>query len=261
MMSRCRVGLAAVVVAAACGACRKQTTARGYAIIERLPHDSAAYTQGLLLHESVLYESTGTYGRSQLRRVELATGQVIAAVPLPPDRFGEGLARVGDRLYQLTWHSGVGYVYELRTLALVDSFKYQGEGWGLTSDGRSLIMSNGSATLTFLDPTTFAVIRDLTVQEDASPLSSLNELEYVDGELLANIYRSTWIVRIDPTTGQVLGWLDCADLVPEHLRGSPDEVLNGIALDSPTGHLLVTGKRWPLMYRIQLESPKAGSSQ
>ena len=250
-----------MILSAVWGACRGDTTRLGYEIVERLPHDTAAYTQGLLFQGGRLYESTGTYGHSQLRRVDLATGRVLAATSLPADRFGEGLAHIGDRLYQLTWQHSVGYIYDLATLALIDSFSYVGEGWGLTSDGTSLIMSDGSATLRFLNPTTFAVIREVTVQDDSSPLSSINELEYANGELFANVYQSAWLVRVDPTSGRVLDWIDLIDLVPGPLRGSRDDVLNGIAFDSESGHLLVTGKRWPVLYRVRLESTTGRESR
>ena len=246
--------LAPILLAVACAGCQARTGRHQYTIVDRTPHDSTAYTQGLLLHDGQLYESTGIYGQSQVRRLDVATGGVVSAVRLPSDRFGEGLARVGDRLYQLTWHHGVGYVYDVTTLALVDSFTYQGEGWGLTSDDTSLVMSNGSATLRFLDPTTFAVTREVEVRDGASPLSSLNELEYVNGELLANVFGSAWIVRINPASGQVLEWLDFADLVPDRLRGSQQDVLNGIAFDAVSGDVLLTGKRWPVLYRVRLLS-------
>ncbi len=227
---------------------------KGWTLLESHPHDPGAYTQGLVLHDGVFLESTGLYGQSQLRRVDQATGQVLARAVLPPQRFGEGLARLGDRLYQLTWKSQVGYVYDLATLTLVDSFAYAGEGWGLTTDGTDLIMSNGSATLRFLDPATFAVRREVEVRDGRSPLTKLNELEYVNGEVYANVYQSTWIVRIDPDSGLVRQWLDLASLVPKDKRGSTEDVLNGIAYDPATGRLYVTGKRWPQIFSIRLDS-------
>ena len=227
---------------------------KGWTLLESRPHDPGAYTQGLVFHDGVFLESTGLYGQSQLRRVDPATGQVLARTTLAAERFGEGLALLGDRLYQLTWKSQVGYIYDLTSLALVDSFAYAGEGWGLTTDGTNLIMSDGSATLRFLDPATFAVRREVEVRDGRSPLTRLNELEYVNGEVYANVYQSTWIVRIDPDSGQVRQWLDLASLVPKDKRGSTEDVLNGIAHDPATGTLYLTGKRWPQMHSIRVDS-------
>jgi glutamine cyclotransferase len=209
--------------------------------------------------DGVLLESTGLYGHSQLRRVDPRTGHVLATVALASDRFGEGLARLGGRLFQLTWQHQTGYVYDAASLARTDSFSYTGEGWGLTTDGLFLILSDGTATLRFLDPVTFRVVRTLLVQEGTSPLTRLNELEYHRGELLANVYQSSWIVRIDPQSGRVRGWLDMADLVPPRLADHEQDVLNGIAYDSVSGDVLVTGKRWPVLYRIRLDTIAPGT--
>jgi glutamine cyclotransferase len=226
-----------------------------YTVVRRFPHDTAAYTQGLVYAGGRLYESTGLLGQSQVRLVDLETGQVQVSHALPADRFGEGLALLDERLYQLTWTSGVGYIYDAQTLAPLDSFQYAGQGWGLATDGESLIMTDGSATLRFLDPATFAVRREVTIQDRGSPLLEVNELEYVDGLLYGNVYRSDWIVRIDPATGAVLDWIDLAGLLPERDRTPSTDVLNGIAFDAGTGHLLVTGKRWPALFEIRLRSP------
>lgn len=229
----------------------------GYEIVRSFPHDPSAYTQGLVLADTILYESTGQYGHSELRAVDPATGRVRKAVPLSDQRFGEGLALLAGRLYQLTWQSEVGYVYDETTLAPVDSFRYRGEGWGLATDGHSLIMSDGSDTLRFLDPGTFAVTRRLPVTfSTGAPATRLNELEYIDGELFANVYQSDWIVRIDPRTGLVREVLDLAALPEEAKRRSPgDEVLNGIAFDPHTKHLLVTGKHWTTLFELALKNP------
>jgi glutaminyl-peptide cyclotransferase len=225
-----------------------------YAVVSRVPHDTTAYTQGLVYTGGQLYESTGLLGQSQVRRVNRATGQVEAAVPLAADRFGEGLTFLDGKLYQLTWQSGIGYVYDAATLAPLDSFPYEGEGWGLTTDGATLIMSDGTARLRFLDPGTFALVREVTVRDQGSPLSQLNELEYVDGVLFANVYPSDWIVRIDAGSGTVLEWIDLARLLPARDRTPTTDVLNGIAWDAGAGLLLVTGKRWPWMYELRLAS-------
>ena len=238
----------ALVVAVGCG-----DSALNYTVVREIPHDKEAYTQGLLLHDGSLYESTGLLGRSQLRRLDPETGAVLASISLPADRFGEGLALLGDRLYQLTWKSKVGYVYDVSTLALLDSFAYDSEGWGLTTDGTSLILGDGSSTLRVLDPETFEVIREIVVRDGNSPLGALNELEYARGHLFANVYQSDWIVRIDPESGAVLEWIDLADVLPDNRRTPVTDVLNGIAYVESTGHLLVTGKLWPTMFELQLD--------
>jgi len=232
-------------------ACAAPEGSAQYRVVRTLPHDPAAYTQGLLLSDGVFYESVGQYGFSDVRRVEVETGRVLARQPLHADRFGEGLARHGNRLIQLTWQHQTGYVYDVESLAVVDSFTYAGEGWGLTSDDTTLIMSDGTATLRFLDPESFAVVKEVRVTENGAPLSKLNELEYADGVLYANIYQSNWIVRIDPATGFVLGWIDLDNLVPADKRGSEADVMNGIAWDPATGHFFVTGKRWPMVYEVE----------
>ncbi len=246
-----RLPLGVALVLGVTLACSAPEGSAQYRVVRTLPHDPAAYTQGLLLSEGVFYESVGQYGFSEVRRVEVATGKVLARQPLHADRFGEGLVRHGSRLVQLTWQHGIGYVYDVESLAVVDSFTYSGEGWGLTSDGTALIMSDGTATLRFVDPDSFTVVREVEVTENGAPLSKLNELEYVDGELFANIYQSNWIVRIDPATGLVLGWIDLEALVPADKRGSEADVLNGIAWDPSTRHFFITGKRWPVVYEVE----------
>jgi len=238
----------ALVVAVGCG-----DSGLNYTVVREVPHDTDAYTQGLLLHDGSLYESTGLLGRSQLRRLDPETGAVLASISLPADRFGEGLALLDDRLYQLTWKSRVGYVYDVSTLALLDSFAYDSEGWGLTTDGTSLILGDGSSTLRFLDLETFEVTREIVVRDGNSPLGALNELEYARGHLFANVYQSDWIVRIDPESGVVLEWIDLAGILPQKKRTPVTDVLNGIAFVESTGNLLVTGKLWPTMFELQLD--------
>jgi glutamine cyclotransferase len=220
-----------------------------YRVIGQVAHDPAAYTQGLLLDDSILYESTGQYGHSDVRKVDPVTGQVLQVTKLPANRFGEGLARIGARLYQLTWQSGIAYVYDKTNLALVDSVRYPGEGWGLATDGTFLIMSDGSDSLRIMTPD-FKVARIVHVRYNGSPLSQLNELEYINGDVFANVYQSDWIVRIDPQTGNAKELLDFADLYPNRAPGA--EVLNGISATSKAGELFVTGKYWPVMFRVAL---------
>ncbi len=221
--------------------------------IAEWPHDTGAYTQGLVWTDSVLFESTGRYGVSQLRRVHLQTGRVLASVNLGADRFGEGLALLHNRLYQLTWESHVGYVYDATTLATVDSFTFAGEGWGLATEGTSLIMSDGSDSLRVLSPITFAVERVIHVHDRNLPLKQLNELEYIGGELLANVYESDWVARIDAATGEVRDMLDFAELYPLERRTAGAEVMNGIATDRsgtflPDWQVVAQAVRGPLAF-------------
>ena len=249
--------LALMLLLAGCERLRGETLPPPFDVIARFPHDTNAYTQGLVLENGILYESTGRYGYSDLRRVNLKSGRVRKSVSLPHNRFGEGLALLDGRLYMLTWESHIAYVYDAGTLALVDSLAYAGEGWGLATDGRSLIMSDGSDSLRFLSPKTGAVERVVHVTRDRSPLSKLNELEYVDGELLANVYESDWMARIDPATGVTRELVDLADVYPRRKRRDADDVMNGIARGPEAGTLLVTGKMWPTVYHIRLRPTAA----
>jgi glutaminyl-peptide cyclotransferase len=249
--------LLAVLAIAGAASCRGggEHKPTRYEVTARFPHDSSAYTQGLLYADGVLFESTGLNGRSDVRRVDLRSGRVLASRPLPTDRFGEGLALFKGRLYQLTWKAGVAYTYDAATLAPRDSFNYPGEGWGLATDGKSLIMSDGSDSLRFLSPETLKVQRVVHVRYNGAPLYQLNELEYVDGELLANVYQSNWILRIDPATGEVRETIDFADLYPD--RPASAEVMNGIALAPDGKQLLLTGKFWPVMFQVRLLPPQS----
>jgi glutaminyl-peptide cyclotransferase len=230
----------------------KQSSSAQFRVVSQTPHDPAAYTQGLLLDDTVLYESTGQYGHSDVRKVDPVSGQVLQATQLPPTRFGEGLALLGGKLYQLTWQSGIAYVYDKGTLALVDSIHYPGEGWGLATDGTNLIMSDGSDSLRIMTPG-FKVLRTVHVRYKGSALSQLNELEYINGDVFANVYQSDWIVRIDPQTGNAKEILDFADLYLARAPGA--EVMNGISSTGKSGELFVTGKYWPVMFRVTLTSP------
>jgi glutaminyl-peptide cyclotransferase len=214
------------------------------------PHDPAAYTQGLLLHEEILYESTGRYRESSLRRVDPHTGQVLQRINLPPEIFGEGLARHGNRLVQLTYRKQIALVYEIEAFGTLGQFSYQGQGWGLCHDGEYFIMSNGSATLTIRDPATFGVVDQIYVTRDGSPVMNLNELECVGNEVYANIYRSDRIVRIAKDTGKVLADIDASGLLSFTERLSAD-VLNGIAYDPENETFLITGKLWPKLFEVR----------
>ncbi|MCK5670564.1 glutaminyl-peptide cyclotransferase [Candidatus Bathyarchaeota archaeon] len=220
-------------------------------VVDTYPHDESAFTQGFVYHGGLLYEGTGLYGRSSLRITELSTGDFIEQVNLPSDLFGEGITILGDRLYQVTWQENTGFVYSL-DLAFIDTFTYDGEGWGLTHDGEHLVLSNGSSTLSFLDPGTFQVVRTVDVTYDDEPVSNLNELEYVDGVIYANIWQTDRIVMIDPEDGAVVGWIDLEGL-EEHLDSTEGiNVLNGIAYNEESGRLLVTGKLWTNVFEIEL---------
>lgn len=246
-----------VTMNSACNSSAQPPAPSGYRIIATFHHDTSAYTQGLVWHDGQLFESTGLYGRSQIRILDPTTGSLRKAVSIPAERFGEGLALLGDRLYQLTWQHQVGYVYDAVTLARVDSFAYRGEGWGLTTDGQQLIMSDGTDTIRYMDPKTYVVTHSIAVRfATQAPVNKLNELEYINGELFANIYQSDWIIRINPATGIVSEILDFAAIPAKHRGGAADEdVLNGIAYDPTSGHLLITGKRWRSMLSVALDRP------
>jgi len=227
-----------------------------YRVVCTFPHDPTAFTQGLLYDDGFLYESTGQYGQSSLRKVALKTGAVVQLRPLDDRFFGEGLALFGNRLFQLTWRANKGFVYRLDSFEPLAEFAYPTKGWGLTSDGELLIMSDGSSTLYFRDPFTFAEVGRVAVVAYGSPVSQLNELEWVAGEVFANIWQTDTIARIDPASGQVVGWIDLTGLLSDaDRRGSNAEVLNGIAYDPAGERLFVTGKWWPKLYQIELVSP------
>lgn len=224
-----------------------------YHVIRSYPHDPRAFTQGLQWYDGRLFESTGQVGESGLREVDLASGRVKREQPLEEPHFGEGMVILGDRLYQLTWQSGKAFVYNWKTFARIDTFTYEGEGWGLTTDGKSLIMSNGSSSLVWRDPETFQVTRTLAVTDRGTPVAAINELEWVKGEIWANIWMSDSIARIDPETGVVLGWIDLTNILPRIDRTGHEDVLNGIAWDEAGDRIFVTGKLWPRLYEISLE--------
>jgi glutamine cyclotransferase len=223
----------------------------GFKVVAVYPHDPAAFTQGLAIEAGQLYEGTGQYGASTIRRIDLTSGRPEKQRALGPRYFGEGIAILDGLLYQLTWQNSVVVVYDLETFEVERTVEYAGEGWGLTHDGDELIMSDGSATIRFRDPQTFAVTREIEVRHDGVPLSRLNELEYVEGEIWANIWYDDRIARISPADGNVLGFIDLTTLYPQNARGS-EAVLNGIAYDAAAKRLFVTGKNWPQLYEIEV---------
>lgn len=242
----------------------------GYEVVRSYPHDGQAFTQGLFFHGGFLYESTGQEGRSQIRKVEIETGKVLQKWDLPRDEFGEGSTLIGDKIYMVTWQDGVGRVFNLADLSVIKEFTYIGEGWGLANDGTNLIMSQGTHVLKFINPDTFQQVKTLPVmREDGRPLMNINELEFVKGELWANVWHSekpeilgkaNTIGRIDPATGKLVGWIDLSGISPDDQAKSNDpydpkseNTLNGIAYDSAGDRIFVTGKNWKKLYEIKIK--------
>jgi glutaminyl-peptide cyclotransferase len=234
----------------------------GYTIVRAYPHDPRAFTQGIEYRDGVLYEGTGLNGQSTLRKVELATGKVLQQAPLPPEHFGEGITTWGETILQLTWQSQIGFVYDRGTFTPLRTFKYTGEGWGLTHSADAVIMSDGSASLRFLDPKTLAETRRLLVTDAGIVIRDLNELEWINGEIYANVWQTNFIARIAPATGRVLGWIDLTGLLSREDQQQGTDVLNGIAYDTAGRRLFVTGKLWPKLFEIRIGGQRgAGSRQ
>jgi glutamine cyclotransferase len=226
-----------------------------YRVIHTYPHDANAFTQGLVFVNGMLYESTGQYGQSSLRMVDLASGRVLQKHDLAAKYFGEGLTDWKSQLIQLTWQSHLGFVYDAFSFRTIRTFTYPWEGWGLTHDSRHLILSDGSSVLHLLDPSNFKPVGKIQVTADGRPVLNLNELEYIHGEIYANIWETNRIARISPTTGKVLEWIDLSGLRPQSTQQNDNAVLNGIAYDSQHDRLYVTGKLWPNLYQIKLIPP------
>ena len=242
-----------------------------YEVVKAYPHDSKAFTEGLYFKDGFLYESTGEKRSSSLRKVDLETGKVVQKWDLPPDDFGEGISELNGKIYMLTWQQQLGRVFDGATFKLLQEFEYQGEGWGMTTDGTNLIFDQGTHVLKFMDPNTFKTVRTLPVfREDGRPLMQINELEWVNGEIWGNIWHSeqqnilgkpNYIVRIDPTNGKVLGWIDLGGISPGDQSDDPDDeksenTLNGIAYDAANDRIFVTGKKWKKLYEIKVK-PKS----
>jgi glutaminyl-peptide cyclotransferase len=231
------------------------TPVYGYRVVHAFPHDRHAFTEGLFYLGGYLYESTGIAGQSSVRKVRLETGAVVQEYRVPPQYFGEGIVNWKENLLQLTWRSETGFRYDLRTFRTLSEFHYSGEGWALTQNGREIIMDDGTPQIRFWDPTSLRERRRITVSDQGQPVSNLNELEWVKGEIYANIWHSHWIARIDPASGNVVGWIDLTGLIDEReLDGDSDSVLNGIAYDAVHDRLFVTGKRWPKLFEIQVKA-------
>ena len=226
-----------------------------YRVVNVYPHDPDAFTQGLVFENGVLYEGTGLWGYSSLRKVALETGTVLQLCALSSQYFGEGIVIWADQIVQLTWRSYVGFVYDKGSFAPLREFSYPTEGWGITHDGSRLIMSDGTSTLRFWDPETFAEVGQVEVRDNGVPVTRLNELEYIEGEVYANVWQTDRIARIDPQTGQVVGWIDLTGLLGVGSSRKAADVLNGIAYDAENDRLFVTGKLWPQLFEIELIPP------
>jgi glutaminyl-peptide cyclotransferase len=250
-----------LLVAAAMVACSctSSTTEAGgipvytYQVVNTYPHDVDAFTEGLFYYNGFLYESTGLNGKSSIRKVKLETGEVVLKRDLSEDYFGEGIIKWKDKLYEMTWQNQIGFIYNFETFAPEGQFHYPGEGWAFTTDGKRIIMDDGTPEIRFWNPDTLKEEGRLLVTADGVPVKNINEMEWVNGEIYANIWETDRIARIDPKTGKVVGWIDCTDLLPPSQRtpGS-DSVLNGIAYDSEKGRLFVTGKNWPKLFEIRV---------
>lgn len=230
----------------------QETLALGYEIVQTYPHDPAAFTQGLFFRDGFLYESKGRRGQSALRKVDLESGSVLQEVSLPTNLFGEGIAPFEDKIYQLTWQSGLGLIYDTDSFESAGQFRYAGEGWGLTGDGRYLILSNGTSNLYFLDPVSMRQVGRLQVHQGDLPVTQLNELEYIKGHIYANVWHGNEILKISPNSGRVVARIDLSDLVAQQEVSDPEAVLNGIAYDAETDRIFVTGKLWPNLYEIRV---------
>lgn len=234
---------------------RQSVPVHSYEVVNAWPHDKTAFTQGLIFHEDVFLESTGQYGASTLRRVEPKTGRVLQEAKLARQYFAEGMTLFQGKIYQLTWTTRRGFIYDPTSFQVQGEFSYDGEGWGLTHDAQSLILSDGTNQIRFLDPSNFQITKTIRVfDEQGRPLRELNELEYVKGEIYANVWHTDRIARIDPGTGRLLGWIDLTGLLADTERSTEEAVLNGIAYDEAGDRLFVTGKLWPKLFEVRLKS-------
>jgi glutamine cyclotransferase len=250
-----RIVLRLAVLVLLTGASAAVTPEYTFTVVHVYPHDTSAYTQGLAFRDGFLYEGTGRNGHSSLHKVRLETGEVVQQINLGSEFFGEGITILKDKVFQLTWQSGVGFVYDVNTFALLKKVSYSGEGWGLASDGRELFLSDGTSEIRVLDPDSFKEKHRLKVHDGSASVDQLNELEFVEGQIFANIWHSNRIARISPQTGEVVGWIDLNGLLSSVYRLEPEAVLNGIAYDPARKRLFVTGKLWPSVFEIKI-SPK-----
>jgi glutaminyl-peptide cyclotransferase len=227
----------------------------GYEVLNTYKHDPQAFTQGLVFHDGFLYESTGHYGKSTLRKVELETGKVLQKYDLPDDVFAEGMTILNGKIYQISWQNGRAWQYNLEDFKLIKEFQYAGEGWGLTHDGKNLLMSDGTHIIRVINPENFETIRTIPVfRENNLPLVEINELEWVKGEIWANVWKDSRVARINPENGKIVGWIDFSPMVKEEMREPENDVLNGIAYDEKTDRIFVTGKLWRRLFEIKLKA-------
>lgn len=251
-----KLALAGASLLLACSASTwAATPIYGYVVKHTYPHDTDAFTEGLLIKDGFLYESTGMKGQSTITKKELATGKVLMKVDVPAEYFGEGIAVFGNELFALTWQNHVGFVYDLKTFKVKRKFDYPVEGWGMTSDAEHIYASDGTSTIHVLDPKTMKDVRHITVTYEGKEIKNINELEWVDGEIYANVWGTNYILRISPMTGQASGVIDLTNIIDLPMRGV-DDVLNGIAYDSKQKRLYVTGKHWPSLFEIELVERK-----
>ncbi len=229
-----------------------QAPSFGYTVVARFPHSTSSYTEGLFFRDGLMYEGTGLEGHSALLVYPLETAKPIQTLALPPDLFGEGIVDFGPDLYEWTWKSGICFVYDRRTLRPLRQFSYTGEGWGMTRTTTEIVTSDGTDTLRFRDPATFRETRHITVHDGSTRIRDLNELEFIHGEIYANLWHSDLIARISPADGHVLSWIDLTNLLPDADRLTPESVLNGIAFDPQHDRLFVTGKQWPTLFEIKI---------
>jgi glutamine cyclotransferase len=223
-------------------------------VVNAWPHDPTAFTQGLIYLKGILFETTGLYGKSSLRKVDLETGKVRQIQAIPADIFGEGMTLLNDQVFVITWQSHKAFVYDPQSFTVQKEFTYEGEGWGLTHDGHSLIMSDGTDVIRFRDPATFEVTRSISVTSNGRPVKMLNELEYIKGEIYANVWQTNFVVRIDPASGRVTSVIDFSGLLAPQEYARNTDVLNGIAYDANGDRLFVTGKNWPKLFEVQIKS-------
>ena len=227
-----------------------------FRVVKTYPHDRSAFTQGLEYRDGFLYEGTGLAGRSALRKIKLDTGQVLQSFDLPQPFFGEGITVLPQQIVQLTWQSQTGFIYDKATFRVLKSFSYPGEGWGMTNDGKQIYMSDGTAQIRVWDPVSLKEVRRINVTDGARPVTAINELEFVRGEIWANVWQTDRIARISPAAGRVLGWIDLSGILPKAERTTADAVLNGIAYDSATDRVFVTGKLWPNIFEVKIVPKK-----
>jgi glutamine cyclotransferase len=258
LLALCPRAAAFVLLAALASIGRCAAPVSGYKVVAKYPHSTDSYTEGFFYLDGLFYEGTGLEGRSALLAIEPFTGKVVQRVELSPRYFGEGIVDWGPNIYEWTWQSHTGFVYDRFSLRLLRQFTYTGEGWGMTRTAKEIITSDGTSTLRFRDPSTFRELRHVVVRDGGKPVEDLNELEFIKGEIYANVWHSDRIARVSPVDGHVIGWIDLSGLLPEDQKVNAESVLNGIAYDAKRDRLFVTGKQWPFVFEIRIVNRRAG---